>query len=73
MVAGEFDNTDTNTLSEVTGSAIDKELALLLNGTVLTAPMVKDPISAGTMAFGFGTASEAAQVAAQLGAEKRTT
>lgn len=67
-VVVEFDKEDASTLSDVTGKAIDKQLALLLKGKVLSAPTVKDPITAGKVTFGFGTASEADQVAALLGA-----
>ena len=67
-VVVEFDKADASTLSDVTGKAIDKQLALLLKGKVLSAATVKDPITAGKVTFGFGTASEADQVAALLGA-----
>jgi preprotein translocase subunit SecD len=67
-VAVEFDKADASTFGDVTGKAIDKQVAVLLKGKVLSAPTVKDPITAGKVTFGFGTASEAEQVAAELGA-----
>ena len=67
-VVVEFDKAEASTFSDVTGRAIDKQLALILDGKVLSAPPVKDPITAGEVTFGFGTASEADQVAAELGA-----
>jgi hypothetical protein len=67
-VVVEFDTADTSTLSDVTGKAIDKQLAALLNGKVLSAPTVKSAITTGKVTFAFGTASEAERVAAELGA-----
>ena len=67
-VVVKFDKADASTLSDVTGKAIDKQLALLLNGKVLSAPTVKAPITADMVSFGFTTAAEADQFAALLGA-----
>lgn len=67
-VGAEFDTADTSTLGDVTGAAVEKQLAVLLDGTVLSAPVVKAPITEGTVAFAGGTAAEAAQLAAEFGA-----
>jgi preprotein translocase subunit SecD len=67
-VVVEFDKAGASTLSDVTGKAIDKQLAALLNGKVLSAPTVKSAITTGKVTFAFGTASEAERVAAELGA-----
>jgi preprotein translocase subunit SecD len=63
-----FDKADASKLGDVTREALEKQLAILLDGKVLSAPVVKDPITTGKVAFAFGTASEAGQVAAELGA-----
>ncbi|WP_426593361.1 SecDF P1 head subdomain-containing protein [Cellulomonas sp. McL0617] len=67
-VGVEFDKADATTLKEVTSKAINEELALLLNGKVLSAATVHDPITTGTFIFGFGNASDADRAAALLGA-----
>jgi len=67
-VAAEFDKADASKLGEVTGKALDKQLAILLDGKVLSAPVVKAALTTGNVSFTFGTASEAKQVAADLGA-----
>jgi preprotein translocase subunit SecD len=64
----EFDKADTGTLADVSRAAIDKHLAILLDGRVLSAPLVKSPLTTSQVTLGFGTASEAQQVAAELGA-----
>jgi len=63
-----FDTADSNKLGDVTRKALEKRLAVLLNGKVISAPVVKGPLTGGKVAFTFGTASEAGQVAAALGA-----
>ena len=67
-VVAEFDKADSNKLGDVTRKALEKRLAVLLNGKVISAPVVKGPLTGGKVAFTFGTASEAGQVAAALGA-----
>jgi hypothetical protein len=67
-VVAEFDKADASKLGNVTGKAVEKQLAILLDGKVLSAPVVKEPLTGGKVAFAFGTASEAEQVAAELGA-----
>jgi preprotein translocase subunit SecD len=68
VVVLEFDNADTATLNKVMSQALDKQLAVLLDGKVLSAPMAKAAITTGTVTFGCATAAEAEQAAAQLGA-----
>ena len=67
-VAVEFTRADADTLRDVTGKAIDKQLALLLDGKVLSAATVEAPITARMVMFAFGTASAANQFATELGA-----
>jgi preprotein translocase subunit SecD len=47
---------------------MDKYLAIVLDGRVLSASLVKDPITTSEVTLAFGTASEAKQVAAELSA-----
>ena len=67
-VVAEFDKADASKIGDVTGKALEKQLAILLNGKVLSAPVVKEPLTSGKVAFTFGTAAEAEKVAAELGA-----
>jgi len=67
-VNAEFDKADASKLGDVTGKAIEKQLAILLDGKVLTAPLVKEPLTGGKVAFAVGTPAEAEQVAAELSA-----
>ena len=67
-VAVEFDKADAGKLGDVTRAALEKQLAILVDGRVLGAPVVKEPLTSGKVSFAFGTASEAEQVAAELGA-----
>jgi preprotein translocase subunit SecD len=67
-VVAEFDKADASNLGDVTGKAVEKQLAVLLDGKVLSAPLVKEPITAGKVTFAFGTAAEVEKVAAELGA-----
>ena len=64
----ELNKVDTGTLGDVSRGAIDKHLAIVLDGRVLSAPLVKDSITTSKLTLAFGTASEAKQVAAELGA-----
>jgi preprotein translocase subunit SecD len=64
----EFDKADTDTLGDVSREALEKHLAILLGDRVLSAPLVKNPITTSQLALAFGTAAEAKQVAAELGA-----
>jgi preprotein translocase subunit SecD len=64
----ELNKADTGTLGDVSREANDKQLAIVLDGRVLSAPLVKDPITTSEVTLAFGTASEAKQVAAELSA-----
>ena len=65
-VALDLNDTDIDTLSEVCHEALDKNLAIVLDGRVLSAPLVKDALTSSPLALMFETASEAKQVAADL-------
>ncbi|WP_104190390.1 hypothetical protein [Cryobacterium sp. Y82] len=62
----DLNDTDTDTLSEASQEALDKNLAIVLDGQVLSAPLVKDALSSSPLTLMFETASEAEQVAADL-------
>jgi preprotein translocase subunit SecD len=64
----EFDKADASKFGDVTGKALEKQLAILLDGKVLSAPVVKAPLTTGKVSFTFGTAAEAEKVATELGA-----
>ena len=63
-----FGTEDSTTLGDVTGAAVGKHLAILLDGRVLSAPLVLEPITVGAVAFSCGPAEEAARLATDLGA-----
>src|SRR5450631_252448 len=67
-VVAEFDKADASKFGDVTGKAVEKQLAILLDGKVLSAPVVKEPLTSGNVSFAFGTATEAQKVATELGA-----
>jgi len=67
-LVAEFDKADASKLGDVTGKAVEKQLAILLDGKVISAPVVKEPITGGKVTFAFGTAAEAEKVATELGA-----
>ena len=67
-LVAEFDKADAGKLGDVTGKAVEKQLAILLDGKVISAPVVKEPITGGKVTFAFGTAAEAEKVATELGA-----
>lgn len=62
----EMDKAGAGTMREVTTSAVDKQLAILLDGRVLTAPVVKEPVTTGRVALALATPAEADAVAAEL-------
>jgi preprotein translocase subunit SecD len=62
----ELNKADTDTLGNVSSKAIDKNLAILLDGRVLSAPTVKAPITTSPLTLAFETASEAKQTATEL-------
>jgi preprotein translocase subunit SecD len=68
LVILELNKADTSTLGNVSREAIDQHLAIVLDGRVLSAPLVKNPLTTSELTLMFGTASEAKQVAADLGA-----
>ncbi|TFC80102.1 hypothetical protein E3O45_02915 [Cryobacterium sp. TMS1-20-1] len=65
-VALDLNDTDTDTLSEVSREALNKNLAIVLDGRVLFAPLVKEALTSSPLTLMFETASEAKQVAAVL-------
>jgi len=67
-LVAEFDKAGASKLGDVTGKALEKQLAILLDGKVLTAPLVKERMTTGKWMFAFGTAPEAERVANELGA-----
>jgi preprotein translocase subunit SecD len=66
-VVVEFDKADTSKLADVTREAVEKQMAILLEGQVVSAAVVKDPITTSELTLAFGTPSQAEQVAAALG------
>jgi len=67
-----FDKADAATLGDVTRDALQGHLALLLDGRVIGAALVVDPITTGQMELGLGTAPEAEEIATRLGAAATT-
>jgi preprotein translocase subunit SecD len=57
---------DTSTFDDVSREALNKNLAIVLDGRVLSAPFVKDALTTSSLTLIFETASEAKQVAADL-------
>ena len=72
-VAVTFNKADTSTLNDTTSAALNKRLALLLNGKVLSAATVADPVATSTVKLAFATASDATQVADALSGTSPTT
>ena len=62
----EMDKTGVDTMREVTTSAVDKQVAILLDGKVLAAPVVHEPLTTGSLELALATPSEADTVAAEL-------
>ena len=65
----ELNKKDTDTLGNVSGKAIDQNLAIILDGRVISAPLVKAPITISPLTLAFATASEAKQTASDLSAK----
>ncbi len=61
-----FDQAGSAKLGEVTGKAIGKQVAVLIEGQVLSAPHVVDAITTGKVQMSFGTSTDATRVAALL-------
>lgn len=68
VVALELDDADTSTLADVTEDAQQQRLAMLLDGRVISAAVVMDRITTGQIQLALGTAPEAEEIAARLGA-----
>lgn len=68
VVALEFDDADTSTLGDVTRNAQQQHLAMLLDGRVISAAVVMNPITTGHIQLALGTGPDAEQIAARLGA-----
>jgi preprotein translocase subunit SecD len=62
-----LDAADSNTLGDATKAALGKRLAILLDGRVISAPVVKEAITGSQLQLGFDTASEADAIAVALG------
>lgn len=67
-VVVELDKADAGKLGDVTGVALEKQLAILLDGKVLTAPLVKAPLTSGNLSFTFGSSADTEKAATELGA-----
>lgn len=66
----ELNKADAGTLGDVSREAVDKHLAIVLDGRVLSAPLVQEPLTTSTLTLAFGTSTEARQAAAELTASK---
>jgi preprotein translocase subunit SecD len=62
----EMDKVGAGTMRGVTTSAVDKQVAILLDGKVLSAPVVKEPVTTSSMELALATSAEADAVAAEL-------
>lgn len=66
-VAMTFGPTDTATLSDLTATTVNKQVAVLLDGKVIAAPVLKAPITNGQVTFTYATVAQAQSVASALG------
>ncbi|WP_104198923.1 hypothetical protein [Cryobacterium sp. Y29] len=64
----DLNDTDAETLSAASSKALNKNLAMVLDGRVLSAPLVKDPLTSSPLTLMFATATEAKKAAADLSA-----
>jgi preprotein translocase subunit SecD len=62
----DLNDTDIDTISDASREALEKNLAIVLDGRVLSAPLVKDALTDSPLTLVFGTVSEAQQVAADM-------
>jgi preprotein translocase subunit SecD len=62
----EFNAADTSRLSTASGTAMNKNLAILLDGRVLSAPLVNAQITSSPLTLAFSTAAEAKQTVIAL-------
>jgi preprotein translocase subunit SecD len=67
-VSTQLDKADAKKFGDVTGKAVQKQLAILLNGKVISAPVVAEPLTTGKVTLTFETEAEAQRVATELGA-----
>ncbi|CAL8967671.1 Protein translocase subunit SecD [Cellulomonas sp. T2.31MG-18] len=67
-VVATFGPTDTTTLRDVTTGQVNKQVAVLRDGKVVAAPVIKAPITNGSVTFSFSTAAQADDAATALGA-----
>jgi preprotein translocase subunit SecD len=51
----ELNKADAGTLDEVSREAVDKHLAIVLDGGVLSAPLVNEPLTTNMLTLAFGT------------------
>ncbi|WP_263731978.1 SecDF P1 head subdomain-containing protein [Cellulomonas sp. SG140] len=63
-----FGPTDTTTLHALTAGQVNKQVAMVLDGKVVAAPVIKAPITNGSVTFTFPTAAQADDAAGALGA-----
>lgn len=64
----DLNDTDAETLSAASSKALNKNLAMVLDGRVLSAPLVKDTLTSSPLTLMFATATEAKKAAADLSA-----
>ena len=62
----QMDKAGIDTMREVTTSAVDKQIAILLDGKVLAAPVVHEPLTTSSFELALATPAEAATVATEL-------
>jgi preprotein translocase subunit SecD len=58
----QFDRTDRSVLASATRETIGERLAILLDGRVLSAPQVMEPLDSGQVTLAFGSSTEAREV-----------
>jgi hypothetical protein len=66
----EFNKADASTLGDVSREAMNKHLAIILAGRVISAAIVKEPVTTSELTIVFATAPEAKQVAAAMDSSK---
>jgi preprotein translocase subunit SecD len=65
----DLNDTDTATLEDASRAAVDKNLAVILDGRVLSAPLVQEALTSSPLTLMFETAAEAEQVVADMSAQ----
>ena len=66
LIALTFDEAGSGALGDATRGAVQKQLAILLDGRVIAAPTVMEPITTGQLTLGGQTQHEAEEVEATL-------